>query len=94
MSNNNFCFKLFLESFYKFNFLLSKKKLERQPAILKRCRSCSAKAALAKSWKGISLEDIDNQWQISKNVHPSHGQQLAHFAMGIQRVLISRNDIY
>jgi hypothetical protein len=44
-----------------------------------------------REWKGITLEDIDKQWKISKDVHPSAGQQLGHFAAGIDQILKDRN---
>jgi len=44
-----------------------------------------------KEWRGITLEDIDKQWRVSKDVHPSAGQQLGHFAKGIERTLKERN---
>ena len=44
-----------------------------------------------KEWRGITLEDIDKQWQKSKDVHPSAGKQLGHFAAGIERTLKERN---
>jgi hypothetical protein len=44
-----------------------------------------------REWQGITLEDIDKQWQKSKDVHPSAGQQLGHFAKGIERTLKERN---
>ena len=46
---------------------------------------------LPREWQGITLEDIDAQWAISKEVHPSFGQQLGHFAAGIDRTLKERN---
>ena len=44
-----------------------------------------------REWRGITLEDIDKQWRVSKDVHPSAGQQLGHFAKGIERTLKERN---
>jgi hypothetical protein len=44
-----------------------------------------------REWQGVTLEDIDSQWAKSKDVHPSFGQQLAHFAAGIDRTLKERN---
>jgi hypothetical protein len=44
-----------------------------------------------REWQGITLEDIDKQWRVSKDVHPSAGQQLGHFAKGIERTLKERN---
>ena len=44
-----------------------------------------------RQWRGITLEDIDKQWRISKDVHPSAGKQLGHFAAGIERTLKERN---
>ena len=44
-----------------------------------------------REWQGITLEDIDKQWQKSKDVHPSAGKQLAHFAAGIEKTLKERN---
>jgi len=44
-----------------------------------------------RGWQGITLEDIDAQWAISKKVHSSFGQQLGHFAAGIDRTLKERN---
>jgi hypothetical protein len=44
-----------------------------------------------REWQGITLEDIDKQWRVSKDVHPSAGNQLAHFAKGIERTLKERN---
>jgi len=44
-----------------------------------------------RQWKGITLDDIDKQWRKSKEVHPSIGQQLGHFAAGIDRILKERN---
>jgi hypothetical protein len=46
-----------------------------------------------REWKGITLEDIDKQWKISKDVHPSAEQQLGHFAAGIAQILKDRNHI-
>lgn len=46
---------------------------------------------LRREWQGITLEDIDKQWAESKEVHPSFGQQLGHFAAGIDRTLKERN---
>jgi hypothetical protein len=47
--------------------------------------------SLRKEWQGITLEDITKQWNESKGVHPSFGQQLGHFAAGIERILKQRN---
>jgi len=44
-----------------------------------------------REWRGITLEDIDKQWQKSKDVHPSAGKQLGHFAAGIDKTLKERN---
>jgi hypothetical protein len=44
-----------------------------------------------REWQGITLEDIDSQWDKSKNAHPSFGQQLGHFAAGIDKTLKERN---
>jgi hypothetical protein len=44
-----------------------------------------------REWSGVTLEDIDIQWRVSKEVHPSFGQQLGHFAAGIERTLKERN---
>ena len=44
-----------------------------------------------KPWQRITLDDIDKQWAISKEVHPSFGKQLGHFAVGIERTLKERN---
>jgi len=46
---------------------------------------------LPRDWQGITLEDIDKQWEVSKDVHPSFGQQLGHFAVGIDKTLKERN---
>jgi len=44
-----------------------------------------------REWQGITLDDISNQWQKSKDVHPSFGRQLSHFAVGIDQLLKERN---
>ena len=44
-----------------------------------------------RQWRGITLADIDKQWRKSKDVHPSFGQQLGHFAAGIDRTLKEHN---
>ena len=44
-----------------------------------------------REWRGITLEDIAKQWQKSKDVHPSAGKQLGHFAAGIDKTLKERN---
>jgi hypothetical protein len=46
---------------------------------------------LPRDWQGITLEDIDKQWEVSKDVHPSFGQQQGHFAVGIDKTLKERN---
>ena len=46
---------------------------------------------LTREWQGVTLEDISNQWQKSKDVHPSFGAKLGHFAAGIDRLLKERN---
>jgi hypothetical protein len=46
---------------------------------------------LSRDWQGITLEDIDSQWDKSKDAHPSFGQQLGHFAAGIDKTLRERN---
>ena len=46
---------------------------------------------LRKEWQGITLEDIDKQWEESHCVHPSFGHQLGHFAAGIDKTLKERN---
>ena len=47
--------------------------------------------SLRKEWQSVTLEDIDKQWEVSKEVHPSFGQQLGHFAAGIDKTLKERN---
>ena len=44
-----------------------------------------------REWQRITLDDIEAQWAISKDVHPSFGKQLGHFAVGIERTLKERN---
>ena len=44
-----------------------------------------------REWRGITLEDIDKQWEESHCVHPSFGHQLGHFAAGIDKTLKERN---
>jgi hypothetical protein len=44
-----------------------------------------------RQWKGITLDDIDKQWQESKTVHPAFGRQICHFAAGIEETLKERN---
>ena len=44
-----------------------------------------------RDWRGITLDDISNQWQKSKDVHPSFGRQLSHFAASIDQLLKKRN---
>jgi hypothetical protein len=43
-------------------------------------------------WQGITLDDIDKQWEISKSVHPSFGRQLGHFSSGLECLLKLRNN--
>jgi hypothetical protein len=45
----------------------------------------------SREWQGVNLDDIDHQWKLSKEVHPSFGQQLGHFAAGIDHTLKERN---
>jgi hypothetical protein len=46
-----------------------------------------------REWQGVTLDDISNQWQKSKDVHPSFGRQLSHFAARIDSLLKERNYV-
>ena len=70
-----------------------KKYLSHSPASTQMMSPCADETPHIppRQWKGITLEDIDKQWRKSKEVHPSFGQQLGHFAAGIDRILKERN---